>query len=483
MYWRWRRVIQLARLGDGARAHSKFVRGSLRSDCDQLESAITGDWCADSPQACVDDFFAGCALHELGESLVEIIDEEGVFDGFDKNTSPLRATPSKESAESTCDKRGAAGDASASLHHESDLGQSGANKHRSRTFSGANALGNEYPSTGSAFTALPHPTNADILFAATATGGVWRTLNATNANPTWTALVENQPSLSIADLSFDPSDATFNTVYATTGTVTNFGGASSRGVGIYKITNATQANPTVAILGGTTFLDVNLDQIVPTKLAGGSVLLLATDSGDNADKRGIFRSTDSGATWTQITNGIPKSKVTDLLADPTNDNRFFAAVRGSGVYVTSDGGVSWAQVAGNSQITDVAQTADGNLRLALHSSNNSVVLYVGVATSVPGDARIKRVFRSTNAGTDWTEMSTPGLNGNRFSGGGRNFAFAADRSTRMSSFWVETMVTRSCVEMPAKPVRRSGSRLCAPAPTIRRRTTMCTTSTSTPTTT
>jgi hypothetical protein len=293
-------------------------------------------------------------------------------------------------------------------------------------FPGANALGNEYPSTGSAFTALPHPTNANILFAATGTGGVWRTLDATNASPTWTALVENQPSLSIADLSFDLADATFNTVYATTGVVTNFGGASSRGVGIYKITNATQPNPTVTILGGTTFLDVRLDQIVPTKIAGGSVLLVATDSENSAGNSGIFRSTDSGATWTQITNGIPTSKVTDLLADPTNDNRFFASVRGSGVYVTNDGGVSWSQVTGNSQITDVAQTADGNLRLALHSSNNSVVLYVGVATSVPGDARIKRVFRSTNAGTDWTEMSTPGLNGNRFSGGGRNFAIAAD---------------------------------------------------------
>ena len=52
-----------------------------------------------------------------------------------------------------------------------------------------------------------HPTNADIVYVVTVHGGIWKTGNATAANPTWTPLTETLPATGFASIAFDPTDA------------------------------------------------------------------------------------------------------------------------------------------------------------------------------------------------------------------------------------------------------------------------------------
>jgi photosystem II stability/assembly factor-like uncharacterized protein len=63
--------------------------------------------------------------------------------------------------------------------------------------------------------------------------------------------------------------------------------------------------------------------------------------------RGIFKSTDAGANWTAINNGLAnlleiRSTVTALVIDASNSNVLYAATSGSGIFKSADGGATWS---------------------------------------------------------------------------------------------------------------------------------------------
>ena len=145
------------------------------------------------------------------------------------------------------------------------------------------------------------PTNANILYIGTANGGIWRTSDATDANPTWTPLTDNMPSLSIGSLAFDPTDASGQTLVAGIADTSEYGRAGGPLTGILRTTD-----------GGATWTQLDGGGTLDGKdclgiAARGNTILVAVDnatSGSYSDV-GIFRSTNGGATFTQIskTNG------------------------------------------------------------------------------------------------------------------------------------------------------------------------------------
>src|SRR3954447_9871104 len=66
-------------------------------------------------------------------------------------------------------------------------------------------------SSGRTSAIAAHPTNPDILYVGAASGGVWKTTNATAANPTWMPVTDNQAVLTTGDIALAPSDP--NIVY------------------------------------------------------------------------------------------------------------------------------------------------------------------------------------------------------------------------------------------------------------------------------
>jgi hypothetical protein len=59
-----------------------------------------------------------------------------------------------------------------------------------------------------------HPTNPDVVYIGAVNGGIWRTEHARDPHPGWSAETDDQPSLSIGALEFDPTDATGRTLVA-----------------------------------------------------------------------------------------------------------------------------------------------------------------------------------------------------------------------------------------------------------------------------
>jgi len=290
-----------------------------------------------------------------------------------------------------------------------------------------------------------HPSNADILFSGTVNGGVWKTNNATSPSPTWSPTTDGMPSLAIADLAFspldcfagDPSRQTCQTLYAATGSFSSFSDEGGLPVGVYRTedggANWTQrgeetfglaTHPNLSSRFAGSQFARRIRDVVPTNLteAGGQVILVGTDSwvrddglaianlrdADNqvSDQLGVWRSADSGQTWSQVTNGLPGLAITDLIADPSDDNRFYATVPRQGVFVSNDGGLSWASTA-NDQIANAGSAI--RILLSVHNSPGNNVLYAGVITPSGGSEAVglETVYRSTNQGQSWTVMTPP----------------------------------------------------------------------------
>jgi hypothetical protein len=252
------------------------------------------------------------------------------------------------------------------------------------------------------------PLNADRLFVGTVGGGIWRTLNATSATPTWTPLTDQLPSLSIGDVEFSPLDTTNQTLFVATGRFSNGRGDGGARTGLLRTTD-----------GGNTWLPLaqgslggqNIQTVVPTQVlvSGQQVVLVGSNTG-------ISRSTDGGNTFTQVLAG----NVTDIKADPSNASRFYAAVTNQGVFQSTDGGSTWNAV--NTGITGIAGTS--RIELAVH--NNGIAGTNAVYAALENSSQqLSGLFRTGNQGGTWTaignlQQTNPGKQG------AANLSLAAD---------------------------------------------------------
>src|SRR5579864_3335370 len=246
------------------------------------------------------------------------------------------------------------------------------------------------------------PTNASIVYAGGADGGVWKT---TNGGTDWTPLTDTQASLAIGAIAIDPSN--HNIIYVGTGEDNNNLDGYT-GAGILKSTD-----------GGTTWSHIPGPFVGPFRATtgGGSIgslavhptngqIVLAGVSLPGAD--GIYRSTDGGSTWTQVLGASGESG-TGVVFDPTNGNNVFAAIgnafgnASNGIYKSTDGGVTW---------TGPAQTnpPPGRVTIAIAPSSPTT-LYTAFATALNGTASagsLLGLFKTTDGGATFNKLtSTP----------------------------------------------------------------------------
>lgn len=241
-----------------------------------------------------------------------------------------------------------------------------------------------------------HPTDANILYAGSVNGGIWRTGNATAASPTWTRQTDTFDSLSIGALEFDPTDATRQTLVAGVARTSSLGGRGGAQIGMLRTTN-----------GGTNWTLINgagvlTNRAVVGVAARGAVLVAATDNG-------IYRSTDTGAAFTLLSgaagSGLPAGRISDLAADPANNARLYASVLNGtarGIYRSTDSGATWAKV--SDAAVDAVITADGGsprTEIAVGAASQVFVAIVG------SNGEFAELFRSADGATGWTALGVP----------------------------------------------------------------------------
>ncbi len=285
------------------------------------------------------------------------------------------------------------------------------------TFGGQETLPPNNEVGGAVQSVAIHPTNADIMYVATVNGGVWKTMNGTATSPTWTPLTDTLPSLNMGAIEFDPTDPTFQTVVASSARESSLGGQGGGRIGVIRTTDG---GATWTVLGTSLFVNENLSSVA----ARGAVILTASDQDYTSgffpsNGSGLFRSTSSGASFTLVsgTNGLPAGPISDLIGDPSNPSRFFAVVRTVGVFRSDDTGATWTNVTGN--ITGFSVSVVKS-EMALFNNGTTSALYIALL----GSSAPTSLWRSTTLGTTWTQMDTPATGGQT----NVHFAIAVDRN-------------------------------------------------------
>ncbi|MCB1606250.1 MAG: hypothetical protein KDI71_04650 [Xanthomonadales bacterium] len=245
---------------------------------------------------------------------------------------------------------------------------------------------------GAVNTIAAHPTDADVLFAGGANGGIWRTDNATALSPTWVSQAENIGSLAIGAIEFDPTDPSHQTLIAGTAQVSsvNYGGPR---IGMLRTTD-----------GGANWQLINPDGVLDNRdvfgvAARGSILVAGTSAG-------VYRSTDSGDTLAMVSGapgtGLPVGKVADLASDPSNiDVLYVPVTEGSarGIYRSGDRGATWVKVS-DQAIDDLLNMISRKTEIAV---GNAGQVYVGIIERF----ELVGVFRSADGLSPWTSLGLP----------------------------------------------------------------------------
>ena len=237
----------------------------------------------------------------------------------------------------------------------------------------------------------PTGTADDVMYVATNNGGVWKTIDG---GATWTPKTDLMPSLSMGSIEIDPVD--HQIIYAGTGNNFDGGNQGIRGAGIYR---SIDAGETWTILGANLFASLLISRIC---IPATGVLLVATDSG-------LFRSVDSGQSFgnnaPDFNNGLAVMPgfFSDLQLDTANSATVYACVRGTGVFRSTDAGITFPT---NLFSGAGAPAAPFDfITFAQSVSPDNQVLYALVTdASAAADPKFKGLFRSNDRGATWTLM-------------------------------------------------------------------------------
>jgi len=212
-----------------------------------------------------------------------------------------------------------------------------------------------------------------IVYVGAAAGGIFKTVNA---GVTWEPIFDDQANPSIGDIALAPSNPAI--LYVGTGEPNNRQ-SSSWGNGVYK---SLDAGKTWTHLGLKETHHIGRVVVHPTDPNIVYVAAMGDLWGPNKE-RGVYRSTDGGATWTQSLTINEDTGVSDIAIDPQSPNILYAAayerrrtVFGyngggphSGLYRTIDGGAHWTKLT-----KGLPSTGDvGRCALDIYRKNTNVV--------------------------------------------------------------------------------------------------------------
>jgi sortilin (neurotensin receptor 3)/immunoglobulin I-set domain protein len=247
--------------------------------------------------------------------------------------------------------------------------------------------------------------NASLAYLGAASGGIWKT---TNGGSSWADVGVNLESMTFGAIAIDPSNS--SNVYAGAGEARYlFNKVTYDGQGMFKSTDA-GASWTQITNGFGSYTHFSDLLVSPHD---SNVLLAALGSGywhlGGPGNEGLWRSTDAGLTWTQVLNANDSY---DLEFHPTNSSIVYAAVKG-GIYRSTDAGVTWSSYGSGLPATD----AIDRIHIALAQSANST-MYAAIYTySSSTLASGTTAWKTTDGGANWSQISTGvSLGGNYGSG-------------------------------------------------------------------
>ncbi|MCA0377429.1 MAG: glycoside hydrolase [Gemmatimonadetes bacterium] len=247
------------------------------------------------------------------------------------------------------------------------------------------------------------PSQPNVFYVGYDNGGVWR---STDYGANWVPLFDDQPTGSIGAIAVAPSQP--NVVYVGSGAGI-IRPDLAVGDGMYKSTDAGRTWTHLGLRETQMIAMVDVDPRNPDRLF---VAALGHPYGPNTE-RGIFRSLDGGQSFTKVLYKDEYTSGNDVRIDPTNPDIVYATLwqqqqsfiegqgfggGGNGIFKSTDGGTTWRQLTNG-----LPSVLQANIAFAPSDPRK---LYAMVASApapgaAPGASGPVQFFRSDDAGEHW----------------------------------------------------------------------------------
>ncbi|MEN8788913.1 MAG: hypothetical protein ABF293_01085 [Flavobacteriaceae bacterium] len=249
--------------------------------------------------------------------------------------------------------------------------------------------------------------NNDIIYAGTASGGLWK---SESGGIRWEPIFDNEITASIGSVAIQQSNPSVIWVGTGEGNPRN---SLNGGYGIYRSLDGGKNWELMGLEKTRHIHRIIIDPRDPNTVYAGAI---GSPWGAHPEK-GVYKTEDGGISWVKILQGNNLSGVADLVMDPTNPNKLIAALwehkrdpwffksggKGSGLYVTYNGGEDWKKLG---EEDGLPKGELGRIGLAI-AANKPNIVYALI------ESKKNALYRSEDGGMKWNKVNDQASIGNR----------------------------------------------------------------------
>jgi len=236
-----------------------------------------------------------------------------------------------------------------------------------------------------------HPTDTNTIYAGSASGGLWRTIDY---GSTWQPITDEYPTMGIGAVALNPHNP--SSILIATGEGYDFGGEFTSGFGILISHDA-----------GLTWDTTNVTAGLGDSFAGMDIAWNPIDTSKVcvATSFGVYFSNDGGTTFSYVLDRLPSR----MIQDPQNPAhlylvaRYYTAVYPGGFYRSYNSGQTWSLVNGSGlpPLTDI-----GYASIAVHPVYNNIIFLNISQSALYGIGPMKGLYKSDDFGNTFTQIPT-----------------------------------------------------------------------------
>lgn len=253
-----------------------------------------------------------------------------------------------------------------------------------------------------------NPMNNEEMLLGYSIGGVFKTIdNGEN----WQPIFDDQDILAISDVKYDPNDP--NKIFVGTGDL-NISGYPVTGNGLFRSDDGGNTWDRVGLTEAGVIAEVGISE-------SNSEIIYAASMGlpfERNQDRGLYKSSDGGDNWEQVFYLNDSTGVIDIEVHPDDANIVYAAtwtrIRNNkesviesdqtGIYKTTDGGATWERLTDGLPVGELVRPG-----LAMYEGNPDVLYTIFVtrnAENCSDGFHMEGIYKTSDAGITWDSIPT-----------------------------------------------------------------------------